>query len=85
MWLSDNNTISNKSQNFILYCSAQMDVTRQRDMSGFYRHLLRQTTGEEAIPDGNRVKQEVKGDTEVKVKEERYVVFTYAAELKFFL
>ncbi|KAM6986932.1 nuclear speckle splicing regulatory protein 1 [Aplochiton taeniatus] len=30
---------------------AALDVKKQRDMSGFYRHLLNQTVGEEAIPD----------------------------------
>ncbi len=28
-----------------------MDVKKQKDLSGFYRHLLNQTVGEEAIPD----------------------------------
>lgn len=27
-----------------------MDVTKQKDLSGFYRHLLRQSVGEEKIP-----------------------------------
>lgn len=30
---------------------AALDVKKQRDLSGFYRHLLNQTVGEEAIPD----------------------------------
>ena len=45
-----------------------MDVKKQQDMSGFYRHLLNQTTGEEAVPDNTKVKKEVKD--EPKVKEE---------------
>lgn len=28
-----------------------MDVTKQKDLSGFYRHLLKQQCGEEKIPD----------------------------------
>ncbi|GAV05785.1 hypothetical protein RvY_15861 [Ramazzottius varieornatus] len=28
---------------------AQLDVTKQKDMGGFYRHLLKQTTGEEKV------------------------------------
>ncbi|XP_062414246.1 nuclear speckle splicing regulatory protein 1 isoform X2 [Pungitius pungitius] len=30
---------------------AALDVKKQNDLSGFYRHLLNQTVGEEAIPD----------------------------------
>ncbi|XP_077596640.1 nuclear speckle splicing regulatory protein 1 isoform X2 [Stigmatopora nigra] len=30
---------------------AALDVRKQKDLSGFYRHLLNQTIGEEAIPD----------------------------------
>nr|XP_049598846.1 nuclear speckle splicing regulatory protein 1 isoform X3 [Syngnathus scovelli] len=30
---------------------AALDVRKQNDLSGFYRHLLNQTVGEEAIPD----------------------------------
>ena len=30
--------------------AAMMDVTKQRDLSGFYRHFLNQATGEEAVP-----------------------------------
>ncbi|KAM9846796.1 nuclear speckle splicing regulatory protein 1 [Aulostomus maculatus] len=30
---------------------AALDVRKQKDLSGFYRHLLNQTVGEEAIPD----------------------------------
>ncbi|CAH6785878.1 nuclear speckle splicing regulatory protein 1 isoform X1 [Phodopus roborovskii] len=29
---------------------AQLDVTKQKDLSGFYRHLLNQAVGEEAVP-----------------------------------
>lgn len=28
-----------------------MDVTKQRDLSGFYRHLLKRQCGEETVPD----------------------------------
>ncbi|XP_038615703.1 nuclear speckle splicing regulatory protein 1 [Tachyglossus aculeatus] len=43
---------------------ARLDVTKQKDLSGFYRHLLNQTVGEEEVPDcslreaGSRIKQE---------------------------
>ena len=40
------------------YFSAKLDVTRQSDLSGFYRHLLKQTTGEEEVPDVTKVKTE---------------------------
>uniref|UniRef100_V9KE74 Nuclear speckle splicing regulatory protein 1 n=1 Tax=Callorhinchus milii TaxID=7868 RepID=V9KE74_CALMI len=30
---------------------ASLDVTKQKDLSGFYRHLLNQTVGEEAMPE----------------------------------
>ncbi|XP_026548659.1 nuclear speckle splicing regulatory protein 1, partial [Notechis scutatus] len=30
--------------------SASLDVTKQKDLSGFYRHLLKQTVGEEKMP-----------------------------------
>ncbi|XP_006165553.1 nuclear speckle splicing regulatory protein 1, partial [Tupaia chinensis] len=29
---------------------ARLDVTKQKDLSGFYRHLLNQTVGEEEVP-----------------------------------
>ena len=32
---------------------AMLDVRKQSSLSGFYRHLLNQTTGEEAIPEGS--------------------------------
>lgn len=41
-----------------------MDVTKQKDLSGFYRHFLNQQTGEEEIPDNTRVKQEKEVKTE---------------------
>ncbi|XP_049598845.1 nuclear speckle splicing regulatory protein 1 isoform X2 [Syngnathus scovelli] len=39
---------------------AALDVRKQNDLSGFYRHLLNQTVGEEAIPDrlANNLKSE---------------------------
>lgn len=36
---------------FFLFVLAALDVKKQKDLSGFYRHLLNQTVGEEAIPD----------------------------------
>lgn len=36
---------------FINSFSAALDVKKQKDLSGFYRHLLNQTVGEEAVPD----------------------------------
>lgn len=32
---------------------ALLDVTKQKDLSGFYRHLLNQTVGEEAVPNSS--------------------------------
>jgi hypothetical protein len=29
---------------------ARLDVTKQKDLSGFYRHLLNQAVGEEEVP-----------------------------------
>ncbi|XP_075958683.1 nuclear speckle splicing regulatory protein 1 [Anarhichas minor] len=46
---------------------AALDVKKQKDLSGFYRHLLNQTVGEEAIPDCSANKTEnskVSKDTE---------------------
>ncbi|XP_068572162.1 nuclear speckle splicing regulatory protein 1 [Cebidichthys violaceus] len=46
---------------------AALDVKKQKDLSGFYRHLLNQTVGEEAIPDGSANKTQnskVSKDTE---------------------
>ncbi|XP_023154899.2 nuclear speckle splicing regulatory protein 1 [Amphiprion ocellaris] len=46
---------------------AALDVKKQRDLSGFYRHLLNQTVGEEAIPDHSANRTEtsvVSKDTE---------------------
>ncbi|XP_029467072.1 nuclear speckle splicing regulatory protein 1 isoform X2 [Rhinatrema bivittatum] len=42
---------------------ASLDVTKQRDLSGFYRHLLNQTVGEEQTPECSL--------REVRVKEEK--------------
>ncbi|XP_032390469.1 nuclear speckle splicing regulatory protein 1 isoform X3 [Etheostoma spectabile] len=46
---------------------AALDVKKQKDLSGFYRHLLNQTVGEEAIPDRSTNKAQnskVSKDTE---------------------
>ncbi|XP_078122207.1 nuclear speckle splicing regulatory protein 1 [Sander vitreus] len=46
---------------------AALDVKKQKDLSGFYRHLLNQTVGEEAIPDRSANKAQnakVSKDTE---------------------
>ncbi|GFY53023.1 nuclear speckle splicing regulatory protein 1 [Trichonephila inaurata madagascariensis] len=46
-----------------------MDVTKQKDLSGFYRHFLKQSVGEEKIPefgDKFKVKQEPVSDEEAK-------------------
>ncbi|XP_024121928.1 nuclear speckle splicing regulatory protein 1 isoform X1 [Oryzias melastigma] len=46
---------------------AALDVKKQKDLSGFYRHLLNQTVGEEAIPDRSAERSEtsnVSKDTE---------------------
>ncbi|XP_072495967.1 nuclear speckle splicing regulatory protein 1 isoform X2 [Notamacropus eugenii] len=43
---------------------ARLDVTKQKDLSGFYRHLLNQTVGEEEVPEcslreaSSRIKEE---------------------------
>ncbi|KAA0720287.1 Nuclear speckle splicing regulatory protein 1 [Triplophysa tibetana] len=37
---------------------AALDVKKQKDLSGFYRHLLNQTVGEEAVPDRSAKKEE---------------------------
>lgn len=34
-----------------MFFVAALDVKKQKDLSGFYRHLLNQTVGEEAVPD----------------------------------
>jgi len=44
-----------------------LDVTKQKDMSGFYRHLYRQTMGEEK---GQKVKPEIKEEIKTEIKEE---------------
>lgn len=43
-----------------------MDVTKQKDLSGFYRHFLNQTVGEENVPiyGEKQIKKEVNSDTE---------------------
>lgn len=43
---------------FCLFLAA-LDVKKQKDLSGFYRHLLNQTVGEEAIPDRAANKSEL--------------------------
>lgn len=34
----------------LLSLLARLDVTKQKDLSGFYRHLLNQAVGEEEVP-----------------------------------
>nr|CAG4652149.1 EOG090X0D2W [Triops cancriformis] len=43
---------------------AAMDVTKQRDLSGFYRHILKQQT------EAPKIKQEPKEDAEIPAEEE---------------
>ena len=43
---------------------AMLDVTKQRDMSGFYRHIYRQTMGEEKGQKEEDVKKEPRSDDE---------------------
>ncbi|XP_036625074.1 nuclear speckle splicing regulatory protein 1 isoform X2 [Trichosurus vulpecula] len=44
---------------------ARLDVTKQKDLSGFYRHLLNQTVGEEEVPECSL------RETSSRIKEER--------------
>nr|XP_061801258.1 nuclear speckle splicing regulatory protein 1-like [Nerophis lumbriciformis] len=44
---------------------AALDVRKQKDLSGFYRHLLNQTVGEEAIPDRSANKSEKSEDVKL--------------------
>nr|XP_057944296.1 nuclear speckle splicing regulatory protein 1 isoform X1 [Doryrhamphus excisus] len=44
---------------------AALDVRKQRDLSGFYRHLLNQTIGEEAIPDRSASKSQSSEDQKI--------------------
>ncbi|XP_061905107.1 nuclear speckle splicing regulatory protein 1 [Entelurus aequoreus] len=45
---------------------AALDVRKQKDLSGFYRHLLNQTVGEEAIPDRSANKSQIPSDIKVE-------------------
>ncbi|KAF8788693.1 Nuclear speckle splicing regulatory protein 1 like protein [Argiope bruennichi] len=48
-----------------------MDVTKQNDLSGFYRHFLKQSVGEEKIPvfgEKRAIKKEPKSDDDDKEK-----------------
>ncbi|XP_002735998.2 uncharacterized protein LOC100374423 [Saccoglossus kowalevskii] len=47
---------------------AKLDVTKQKDLSGFYRHLLNQTVGEEKVGDSEE-KPEVTQSTMVSSRE----------------
>ncbi|GFW76147.1 nuclear speckle splicing regulatory protein 1 [Trichonephila clavipes] len=52
-----------------------MDVTKQKDLSGFYRHFLKQSVGEEKIPefgDKFKVKLEPVSDDEAKKTNQVY-------------
>ncbi|KAI0239483.1 hypothetical protein LSAT2_009782 [Lamellibrachia satsuma] len=51
-----------------------LDVTKQKNLSGFYRHLLNQTTGEEPIPEGTT--------SSIAVKKEKVKSASTAAEVK---
>lgn len=42
--------LSPHSQFVSAFPPARLDVTKQKDLSGFYRHLLNQAVGEEALP-----------------------------------
>ena len=77
-----------------LLISEALDVTKQKDMSGFYRHLYRQKLGDNEDPDEKaKVKEEEKeGEkSEVKVKQEsdkeneRYICFIAKPKLVFCL
>lgn len=46
----------------------RMDVTKQNDLSGFYRHFLKQTTGEEQIPTIDDKKDQKKESNEESEK-----------------
>lgn len=50
----------------------RMDVTKQNDLSGFYRHFLKQTTGEEQIPtiDDDREQKESNIEESEKIVED---------------
>lgn len=54
-----------------------MDVTKQKDLSGFYRHFLNQTIGEEKIPifDDKHKKEEI-----MRIKEENSAAFPEDAD-----
>ena len=41
-----------------------MDVTKQKDLSGFYRHFLNQQTGEERIPESAKESVKIKNEEE---------------------
>ena len=51
----------------MFYFTDAMDVTKQKDLSGFHRHLLNQMTGEEAVPDNT--KPRIKSEPEDKPKD----------------
>ncbi|XP_028839917.1 nuclear speckle splicing regulatory protein 1 [Denticeps clupeoides] len=42
---------------------AALDVKKQKDLSGFYRHLLNQTVGEESVPDRSAQRDEKANST----------------------
>lgn len=49
-----------------------MDVTKQKDLSGFYRHFLNQSIGEEKVPlfGEKEIKKEIESDKESTPKKE---------------
>lgn len=57
-----------------------MDVTKQKDLSGFYRHFLNQAIGEEKVPvfGDKQIKQDIENDSsnskeDIPVLEERQI------------
>ena len=58
--MSDTSLLSLIVMLLIPMFSEMMDVTKQRDLSGFYRHFLNQQTGEEEIPDVTKAKTQSK-------------------------
>ncbi len=50
------------------YLTAKNDVTKQRDMSGFYRHILDQTTGGVDQPKAEDSEQRKSEEEESKPK-----------------
>ena len=73
--------ISVYTYNFVTITAAN-DVTKQKDLSGFYRHLLSQTTN---VEDSTKKEEEEEQEDSSNTGRHRYVMISFCMHVKLFL